>query len=252
MRRTRARPIRGGFLVPVVTRRRNSGHKGNLVSQNGLPSLLERHWAESALAIGAVVIAAVSLWVAYDTERTNRELVASERQLVAANSWPFVQSGESDSTPEGAPGAGVSLMIMNNGIGPAKIETFALAWKGQEQRGPKELLRACCSKAGSSPDQPVDFPWLLDHFETSSAGGRVVRAGETVNFLVLPRGSAGEANWLALRSALLENLSLDYCYCSAFDTCWLVKHDYAKSHSLNPPQVKVCPQPKVTYSNAGL
>ena len=52
--------------------------------KKGLPSLLERHWAESALAIGAVIIAAVSLWVAFDAERTNRELVASA-------SWPFVQ-----------------------------------------------------------------------------------------------------------------------------------------------------------------
>jgi hypothetical protein len=31
------------------------------MSQKGLPSLLDRHWAESALAIGAVIIAAVSL-----------------------------------------------------------------------------------------------------------------------------------------------------------------------------------------------
>lgn len=30
------------------------------MSENGLPSLLERHWAESALAIGAVVPAAGS------------------------------------------------------------------------------------------------------------------------------------------------------------------------------------------------
>jgi hypothetical protein len=34
--------------------------------KKGLPPLLERHWAESVLAIGAVVIAAVSLWVGYD------------------------------------------------------------------------------------------------------------------------------------------------------------------------------------------
>ncbi|MGA7539298.1 MAG: hypothetical protein WBW93_11110, partial [Steroidobacteraceae bacterium] len=34
------------------------------MSEKGVPSLLERHWAESALAIGAVIIAAVSLWVA--------------------------------------------------------------------------------------------------------------------------------------------------------------------------------------------
>ena len=29
------------------------------MSENGLPSLLERHWAEGALAIGAVVIPTV-------------------------------------------------------------------------------------------------------------------------------------------------------------------------------------------------
>jgi hypothetical protein len=50
------------------------------MSEKGLPSLLDRHWAESALAIGAVIIAAVSLWVAFDSERTNRELVASASQ----------------------------------------------------------------------------------------------------------------------------------------------------------------------------
>lgn len=31
------------------------------MSNESLPSLFERHWAESALAIGAVVVAAVSL-----------------------------------------------------------------------------------------------------------------------------------------------------------------------------------------------
>ncbi len=221
------------------------------MSENGLPSLLDRHWAESALAIGAVIIAAVSLWVAYDTERTNRELVASERQLVAANSWPFVQFGESDGTPEGGLGTGLSLMIMNSGIGPAKIETFAVAWKGQGQRNPADLLRACCSEAGKSPDHPVDFAWLLDHFATSSTGGLVERPGQTVNFLVLPRGSASQANWQMLHSALLDNLSIEYCYCSAFDVCWLVKHEFGKSRTLNPPQVSVCPQPKVPYSNNG-
>jgi hypothetical protein len=222
------------------------------MSENRLPSLLDRHWAESALAIGAVIIAAVSLWVAYDTERTNRELVASERQLVAANSWPFVQFGESDGTPEGGPGTGLSLMIMNNGIGPAKIETFEIAWRGQPQRGPADLLRACCSQVGHSSGQPVDFGWLLNHFETSSASGLVARAGQMTNFLVLPRGSASEANWQALRSALMDHLSIRYCFCSAFDVCWLVSHHVGAPRTLNPPQVAACPRPKITYSNTGL
>lgn len=46
------------------------------MSNKPLPSLFDRHWAESALAIGAVVIAAVSLWIAVDSERTNRQIVA--------------------------------------------------------------------------------------------------------------------------------------------------------------------------------
>lgn len=40
-------------------------------------SLLERHWAGRALAIGAVLSAAVSLWVASDTMRTDRMLLES-------------------------------------------------------------------------------------------------------------------------------------------------------------------------------
>jgi hypothetical protein len=220
------------------------------MSQNGLPSLLERHWAESALAIGAIVIAAVSLWVAYDTERTNRELVASEQQLVAANSWPFAQFAENDSTFGG--GAGLSLMIMNGGIGPAKIETFEVRWRGQAQSGPKALLRACCSGVGLSPDHPVNLDWLLDNIQVSSTAGAVLRPGQTLPFLGLPQGSASQANWDALRTALLDSLSVQFCYCSAFDICWLTKHDFGKARDLNPPQVKACPQPKISYSSAGL
>lgn len=61
------------------------------MSDKSLPSLLERHWAESALAIGAVVIAAASLWIAVATEHTNR-------QIVAAASWPFLAQYFSDAT----------------------------------------------------------------------------------------------------------------------------------------------------------
>lgn len=220
------------------------------MSQNGLPSLLERHWAESALAIGAILIAAVSLWVAYDTERTNRALVASEQQLVAANSWPFVQYAENDSAAAG--GAGLSLMIMNSGIGPAKVETFEVLWHGQAQKNPMTLLQACCSGPGLSPDHPVNLQWLLSNLQVSGTAGMVLRPGENLPFLGLQQGSASQANWEALRSALLQGLEIRSCYCSAFNTCWVVDDVFQKQRDLSPPQVAVCPQPKISYSNAGL
>ena len=219
------------------------------MSDKGLPSLLERHWAESALAIGAIVIAAVSLWVAYDTERTNRELVDSQRQLVAANSWPFVQWGESDGTPAGGLGTGVTLLIMNSGIGPAKLETLEVFWKGRAQGGPGALLRDCCNGVGNSGDHPVNLQWIMDNAQVSSTSGRVLRPGQSIDFLILPRGSASAANWHALHSALFGGFSLRYCYCSEFDACWLVQDYFGKQRSLNPPQVAVCPQPKVPYSS---
>src|SRR5215469_2482793 len=103
--------------------------------KNGLPSLLDRHWAESILAIGAVVIAAVSLWVAYDSERTNRQLVASA-------SWPFIGLYSMEPTANAQPRV-LSFVLTNQGIGPAKLESFELFWDGRAQSSPWQLLQNC-------------------------------------------------------------------------------------------------------------
>jgi hypothetical protein len=205
------------------------------MSENGLPSLLERHWAESALAIGAVIIAAVSLWVAYDTERTNRDLVASERQLVAANSWPFVQVGENDQAPGGGPG--LSLIMYNGGIGPAKVETFELFWKGKPQHNPFELLHACCA----SPKRDIGV---------STPSGVVLRPGQLISFLFFNRTPENGPLLDALRAGM-NNISLRYCYCSAFDECWVGIDQFGQPRDLHPPQVSMCPKAAVPYTNHG-
>ncbi len=195
-----------------------------------LPSLLERHWAESALAIGAVVIAAVSLWVGYDTMRTNR-------RLVAATSWPFVQVLESDSQ---GPPRSLALRLSNSGIGPAKVEFFQVLWKGQPQRSATELLRNCCQIAQ-----------LPNHFHGASDQGLVLRAGQRQTFLHFAAGRANLAQWKAFHSLFFLNagkLSVRYCYCSAFNQCWLVTETTGQAIDLNPPRVPICPEPKVTFN----
>lgn len=209
------------------------------MSQKGLPSLLDRHWAESALAIGAVVIAAVSLWVAFDTERTNRELVASERQLVSANSWPFMQVGESDTSQAKA---GMTLVYMNQGIGPAKLVRFELFWKGKPQASPEELLRTCCQVPGASMD------WLKEGLGVSSTSGLVLRPGQELDFLSMKRTAESAASLDALRSGM-RNLSFRFCYCSVFNECWLAERQFGRHADLQPRTVQACPVPKVPYGS---
>lgn len=204
--------------------------------KKGLPSLLDRHWAESALAIGAVIIAAVSLWVAFDSERTNRELVASA-------SWPFVEfeSGESTAEPRA-----VSLELSNDGIGPAKLESFELFWNGRAQRSPWMLLQSCCARGNPDSNPALTHDPTID---TASDEGIVVRAGESVTFFAYSRTAGNAAIWDALASRYVGSLSVRYCYCSVFDECWLVSARLGVLRNLNPPRVRACPRPDIHYDN---
>lgn len=199
--------------------------------KSGLPSLLERHWAESALAIGAVIIAAVSLWVAYDGARTNRELVASERQLVEASSWPYVQQSYSDATLAGQ--AIERVDVSNGGIGPAKVDTVEVFWQGKPYHTWQELLQACCAYTPQLLQDPAS------RFFTSGVANRVLRAGETLHLLWYPRSTRDAQSW-AKAQAVIPTLQVRICYCSVFDQCWL-----SEGSTVAPPRVKVCPRPKV-------
>lgn len=208
--------------------------------KEGLPSLLERHWAESALAIGAVVIAAASLWVAFDSERTNRQLVASA-------SWPFVQFYDTETTEPRE----LRFIVANDGIGPAKLESFELFWQGHPQPSPWQFLRNCCAQGVNAPGQFGSLA-ALHHdpgLGTSSDQGIVIRAGEARTILTYTRTAGNSAIWDALDSRFSGNLSVRYCYCSAFNECWLNTARVGAARDLNPPRVGACPRPKTAYDN---
>lgn len=212
------------------------------MSEKELPSLLDRHWAESALAIGAVIIAAVSLWVAFDSERTNRELVASA-------SWPFVEltSGESTTAPRA-----VHLDIANDGIGPAKLESFELFWQGKPERSPWQLLHDCCAQGKTAAGQPGSIEALRADYTnlgTASDQGIVLRAGETIHLLAYIRNGDNSPIWDAFESQYVRNLSVRYCYCSAFNDCWVMTARLGTRRDLNPPRVRACPRPQLPYDN---
>jgi hypothetical protein len=190
------------------------------------------HWIDMTVAVAAVFISVVSLAVAILHGRTMERMAEENARLVAANSWPFVQYGAGWATTDGV--TKVHMQVFNSGVGPAKIESAELIWKGVAYRGSREFLEACCGfdpTSGTPPDS--------DGFV-----GYVMRAGSNSRFLEFSK-QADPAVFAALQQAVLSgDLQLNVCYCSIFDQCW---QSDLTTLSLKPTQVEACTLPKVPF-----
>jgi hypothetical protein len=199
-----------------------------------LPPIFSRHWTEYVLAIFTMVIAALSLWVAVDSEFTNRELVAEA-------SWPFLQIYYSDLDSEGHPD--ITLNIANAGVGPAKIETLEVFWKGKPYPDSPSLLWDCCRiRKNPQAAQPNKSVFLNGGLVTSLSAGSVLRPDKVISIVRYPLAADNARNWYALKAAG-EDFRYRICYCSVFDQCWL-----SDGRNLNPTRTSFCPEPKVSYS----
>ena len=97
----------------------------------GHPRHTGRFWFDFAAASAAIFISVVSLVVAIGGEHTQRE-------LLAANAWPFLQIETGRSARTGVD----QIVVQNQGVGPARIFTFEVSLDGTKLRGPHDL-RSC-------------------------------------------------------------------------------------------------------------
>jgi hypothetical protein len=190
------------------------------------------HWIDMTVAVAAVFISVVSLAVAILHGRTMERMAEENARLVAANSWPFMQYAAGWETTDGV--TKVRMRVFNSGVGPAKIESAELVWKGVAYRGTREFLEACC---GFDPASGTAY-------DSSSFLGYVMRAGAEDSFLEFSK-QADPAVFAALQQAVLSrDLQLNVCYCSIFDDCWQTD---LVALSLKPKQVEACTLPKVSF-----
>ncbi|QUD86151.1 hypothetical protein [Phenylobacterium montanum] len=174
-----------------------------------------------AIALSAIAISVISLFVAIEHGHV-------ERQLVAANSWPFLQGNYSNGALQGQ--QSISLFVSNAGVGPAKLETMEMFFRGQPVKTSEDLFAKCC---GVAPGQTL-------HWITGPQSG-VLRPGDTFNLIVLPRTPESEPTWNRL-NASLDQVTYRACWCSVFDECWI-----SDLQTLKPTAVKECPVPPVPY-----
>ena len=206
------------------------------MSEPGIPSRSPRHWLEYVSTAVAVIISVSSLWVAIGSERANR-------QMVAASSWPILIVGSGNVGDNGQ--AEIAFRITNAGVGPAKVRTFEVFYKGKPYSGSTALMRACCDphfRDMTPPEQMLIAKWA---FITGEVRGNVIRAGESQAFIRYGLDSEHAKAWHALDAARQHDITYRVCYCSVFDECW--RNNLTNNDRLDPVRVEKCPVPPVPY-----
>ena len=116
-------------MTPEAPEHHHSGHTGH-------------RWLDLVLGLSAMFVSVVSLIVAVAHGRTMERMADANTRMVEANSWPFVEFETHNADEHG--NGDVRLVLINEGVGPARIETFELWWDGKPMSSLRTLLQACC------------------------------------------------------------------------------------------------------------
>lgn len=185
------------------------------------------------IALTAILLSVVSLVVAVEHGKTQRD-------LVAASTWPYIGVSLSNSANEQGD---IVISISNGGVGPAKLQSFEVFYKAKPVTSGLDLLRRCC---GLSRDRQEMADVLKDRYFFGIVDHSVLRAGESVAVLTL-RPNPGKPDVAKRFYNALGGLSFRGCYCSVLDECWV-----GDLNSTKVEKVKVCPAPEHPFNPNGL
>jgi len=185
-----------------------------------------RHF-DVIVSLTAIFISAVSLYVAIEHGKT-------ERQLVAANVWPFLEQILSNDYGEGNDRT-VAIGFYNAGVGPAKIRSYEVFYRGQPANSALDLLRKCCGLPADPPGVKTALPHGL-YFAT--ADQTVLRPGEQYPVVMVYKLQSAPEIPNRFRAALSQ-LSFRACYCSVLDQCWR-----SNLQSMSSEPVRECTAPE--------
>ena len=184
------------------------------------------------VALAALMISAVSIFVARDTSQTME-------RLAHASFWPFLQLGSGNVRDDGV--RAITFAMDNVGTGPARIHTFELQVDGKPLAQGHLLtlvLRACCDAelATALERNGNDFSAIYGSEVSSPVSRRFLAPNASVTAMSWPRTESNAAVWTALDQARQRGrISMSTCYCSVFDECWI-----ARTNEFPPQEVQRC------------
>lgn len=176
------------------------------------------------------MVSLVSLWLALHSAH-------SMEKLVAANSYPYLELMRNMTSIEKDPVTGrshkrVEYLLVNSGIGPARIEWVQLSYKGKPMADLSELLAACCNM-GPEPEIALN--------RRGNVVGSLVRPGDMISMFAADEPKTPNPIFDALHHSM-KDISQTACYCSVFDECYIRNKD-----GMKPQPVDECTAPAKTF-----
>jgi len=199
------------------------------------PRHVGTRWIDLTIAVSAIFISAISLFVAIEHGKT-------EHQLVAANSWPFLRAIISNVRLDD-PEKDVAIGLSNGGVGPAKVQSLEVFYRGKSVSSGVDLLRRCC---GLPQDDAATTRSLAGRFRYSVVDDTVMRPGEENIAVELRRGAGSDDDLVSRFSTEVRYVTFRACYCSVFDECWV-----SDLRSTRVQKVEACTAPQHPFDPNG-
>jgi hypothetical protein len=184
-------------------------------------------WLDATLAVSAVFISLMSLFLAIQHGRVMEK-------MVQANTWPFVMVYVSTSNLDATPH--VSIHVANKGIGPAMVESLEVFNNGVAQRGTQALLRALLKSTDLGRHIPAVRSDVVDE---------VLAARDDFSIVDLDARNFTPQETDLLQSGVAR-LTFRVCYCSVFDECSVLD---TRKTPIRPVSTKACAVPEVPFGH---
>lgn len=170
----------------------------------------------------ALLVSVVSLFMAWQSNHT-------QERMLAASVWPYMSWGTNNIDQNGQDE--ISFNLYNLGVGPAKIESLQLLYKGQPVANGRALVAACCQEQVAALKDLKDMD-----LRTAGINPIVLPGHDSMKFFMLPKKQANAALWEALDRERL-NILIRTCYCSVLEECWQDEPGHAQPHSVRRCEV---------------
>lgn len=150
---------------------------------------------DAVAAIIASLVGLLALVVAAYTAYIQRYTANIQLEQVRAQVWPYLISGNNDLDQ--------SLTVINKGMGPAIVRSVQLRINGKPQPDWNHVLAVL----GMPPHQ----------FIQTTINHEVLTPGEQMQIIRFQ----DKDRWGHFHDAALGRMSLDICFCSTLDECWV-------------------------------